>query len=420
MSILQVFKKTEPKEVFIPRGDFSKYKTMYVNRPELEEALLEALETDMNVLVQGTSGIGKTWLTRYVLEENNYYYKIINLASASSSNSIYDCFAKLMSREGWTIRTKYSEYKQASVSIPCAGGEINHTDEYITPVDYYMEFLKFMKHRAHSKGKNRYIIFENFEQILTNKKLIKELTNLIMLVDDDEVSKFNTKFIIIGATNNILDYFSKVSNQDTIDNRLYELPYISTLSYAQSTNLIKRGFDKIGIEFANENEENEYFKYIANKTNGIPQRIHELCLILSRICVKNDYKAEIRLLDEAVAKWIKTSFSNNYTNLQNYMTHGKGKRKNQILYCLGLKDDNSFSAKEVLNDLKSEFPYSNIKTKSITKELKEFTNTNPQLLVFNEISKQYYFSDIKNVLCIRASLYKDSEERVECFNFDQI
>ncbi len=71
---------------------------MYVNRPELEEALLEALETDMNVLVQGTSGIGKTWLTRYVLEENNYYYKIINLASASSSNSIYDCFAKLMSR----------------------------------------------------------------------------------------------------------------------------------------------------------------------------------------------------------------------------------------------------------------------------------------------------------------------------------
>ena len=70
--------------------------------------------------------------------------------------------------------------------------------------------------------------------------------------------------------------------------------------------------------------------------------------------------------------------------------------------------------------LLSEFPYSNIKSKSITKELKEFTNTNPQLLVFNEISKQYYFSDIKNVLCIRASLYKDSEERVECFNFDQI
>ena len=415
-----IFKKLNPSSVFTPRGEFNK--SMYVHRTKIENCFKQALMTNMNILVQGNSGIGKTWLTRSVLEENGYYYKCVNLAQASNCNSIYTCFKTIMCKENWQIRSKYTELKKANVKIPVADGGISHTSEYTNEVDYYLEFLKFMQHRAKDKKQNRYIIFENFEQILENPKLIKELTNLITLVDDDEVAKFKTKFIIIGATNDILKYFSNVTNVNTIDNRLYELPTISFLTYNQTSDLVLRGFKALRINFLDETTKNEYLKFIAWVTNGIPQRIHEFCLILTSKCIDNSYLATESLLQDAKEDWIITSLSKNYSSLLKLMNHsGRGIKRNQILYCLGLKETTNFTAKDILSDLKDEFPTSNKKTKNISSYLNNFCNCNPPLLSFNKDTKEYSFNDIKNVLCIRSTLYKNkTSEQVEYHKFDDI
>ena len=141
-----IFKKLNPSSVFTPRGEFNK--SMYVHRTKIENHFKQALTTNMNILVQGNSGIGKTWLTRSVLEENGYYYKCVNLAQASNCNSIYTCFKTIMCKENWQIRSKYTELKKANVKIPVADGGISHTSEYTNEVDYYLEFLKFMQYRA--------------------------------------------------------------------------------------------------------------------------------------------------------------------------------------------------------------------------------------------------------------------------------
>ena len=63
-------KKLEPELVFTPRnpkvnGD------MYVNRPNLETRLMDAIKGSKNIIVHGDSGCGKSWLYKYIFEQND-------------------------------------------------------------------------------------------------------------------------------------------------------------------------------------------------------------------------------------------------------------------------------------------------------------------------------------------------------------
>ena len=217
-----------------------------------------------------------------------------------------------MAREKWEIRTKYTETKRANLKVPVADGGVSHTAEYDSGIDYFMEFLKFMKHRAKNKKKKRYIVFENFESIINNDDLVRELTNFIIMVDDDEVLKYNTKLIIVAATSDVQKYFKKVSNINTIDNRIMELPEIKTLTTQQSFDLFRRGFNKLDIKFEPEELVTKFEREIAWLTGGIPQRLHEFCLELSLMCMENGWVAEEKFLKEATTTWLSTSLNKNY------------------------------------------------------------------------------------------------------------
>lgn len=108
---------------------------MYVSRPDHERQFKNALRNDLYILVHGQSGTGKTWLTRRVLNEEEYDFKAINLASASSAQSIATCFKNIMSRESWQIRTKYIETKKADLKVTVANGGISHTAEYTNDIE---------------------------------------------------------------------------------------------------------------------------------------------------------------------------------------------------------------------------------------------------------------------------------------------
>lgn len=414
--------KVQLNEVFNPRGKYNS--DMYISRPRYEKGFESALLNDMCILVHGQSGTGKTWLTRNVLENEDYFYKCINLAMASNYKSISECFKNVMLRDNWEIRTKYTEIKNASINVPTiANGGLSHSDEYSTTVDYFMEFLKYMRNKGRNREKNkRYIVFENFESIIGDEELIKELTNLITMIDDEEVIKHNTKFIIIGATKDIHKYFLNLPNINTIENRIFELPEVSTLSTLQCFELIERGFRKLDIYFETSELVEKYKNEITRATGGIPQRLHELCLETSVLCKENQWSAREEFIEIAKKNWITTSLNKNYVSMTKILKYdaSANSRRNQVLYCVAQKDNITFKSSEIDEDIKNEFAES---TKEInivsTKQLNELCRTTPPLLEKIENTNEYSFVDFKYALCLRAILYKE-DERVLKYDFEEI
>jgi hypothetical protein len=80
--------RKSPNEVFTPRSrDINE--RMYVDRPLLEQRLVDALKGDKYVIVHGESGNGKTWLYKRVLAREGVGFEVVNLANAVFSGSFW-------------------------------------------------------------------------------------------------------------------------------------------------------------------------------------------------------------------------------------------------------------------------------------------------------------------------------------------
>lgn len=412
MSIFKADK--QPNEVFNPRSEYNP--DMYIARPEYERSFRLALQSDLCILVHGQSGTGKTWLTRRVLTGQNFEYRVVNLATASNAGSINICLKRIMSSQGWEIRTGRTERMSAGANAGVANGKLETEKNFENHVDYFMEFLKFFNYRAKDKNRKRYIVFENMEAILADDNLIKELANLITLVDDDEVLGFKTKFIIIGATKDIHQYFRKVLNVNTIDNRVYELEDIGTLTTTQARQLVRQGFEKLQIPFISDEVKNDCIEEYVRITGGLPQRLHELCLIFSQLCREYDRTVERDLVKEGIARWIRTSLHKNYVFTARLLDNdGKENSfKNKVLYCLTQKDALYFTKEEIDEELAEEFPVAVGEKSTLaitTRILNELCKCDPPLLCSSEDTfGQYAFVDFKCALCLRAILTKDGEQ----------
>lgn len=417
---MTIFKSNvSPNQVFNPRGEYNS--EMYVKRPEYEIDFESALESDLCILVHGQSGTGKTWLTRRMLEQEDIYYKIVNLATASIENSIYSCFRSIMAREHWEIRVSRTETIAAEIKIPIAGSQLESSSIFDNSVDYFMEFLKFMQYRVRNKAKKRYIVFENMEAILDNDELIKQLANLITLIDDEEVAKYKTKFIIIGATKDIHQYFRKATTVNTIDNRLYELPDIGTLTVKQAKELMRRGFEKLEINFASADIKNDCIEEYTRVTGAIPQRIHELCLSFSQIVRRYGTSVGCEQVNEGIKRWVKTSLNKNYAYISRLLEKNDNVSiKNKVLYCIAQMDELYFCIDDINEELNKEFPvFMKTCTDSSQSALDEFSQCNPPLLNKTEdVFGEYSFVDFKCALCLRVILLKKNEKVLKNNSYD--
>ena len=83
--------KISPDKVFTPRAPQVNDR-MYVQRPKLEQRLIDAFNANKYIVIHGESGNGKTWLYKKVFAENEIHVDVLNLGQATSTGSLEEAF----------------------------------------------------------------------------------------------------------------------------------------------------------------------------------------------------------------------------------------------------------------------------------------------------------------------------------------
>lgn len=395
-------------DVFKARSKFDIGK--YIVRKKLELEYEDAIKSDLCILIRGNSGVGKTWLTYKMMIQTESHYKIINLALIKSHQTFDNYFKNNIPN----LLIKQTNTKKANANALVATGELSTTTEYIPSHNYFIEFLKAIK--------SDYIIFENFESILGETELIKELGCLITLMDDNIVKKYGTKFIIIGTNTDIQRFFSSLPNSDTIDNRIRELSEIKGFSELECFSFVINGFKKLDIKIPL-TEESNINKKIYKLTCGIPQRLHELCRIISQIHINNEnYNFSYDYVEEAKKMWLVTSFSKNYALLSEMYRNNlrENKNNNYILFIIAEQDSLQFDYLKIHANISEYFPTKNIGKIVVKNYLKKLADTskNNNILVSHD-NDFYSIRDYKTILCLRSMLYLD-EDNVKIYDIQEL
>jgi hypothetical protein len=412
---MNLFRK-DVHQVFTPRSP-EVNPEMYIARPGLEEDLQNALAGTLNILIHGESGCGKSWLYKQVLAKSGAHFAAANLANASRLGSITKEMANLLARSQKPEKTGYSETKQAegSLGIPGVGGAkaiVNHTSEYEVPEKDPLEACLAMI-RKEAGGRSACLVLDNLEAIFGQAKLMKELGDIITLLDDPNYSAYKVKLIIVGIPADVLDYFTRSQNRLTIANRIYEIREVGALTLSQIDEFVRKGFvDELKIHFEGESLKvaQEHIVWI---TMGIPQCLHEYCLEVALLCKVNDWRFEEKFLAAADEKWLRSGLSTNYaavTEMMNERDTSAG-RRNQVLYCLGKVASDTLRHSDVEEILRKEFPNSTTGiTLNVPAVLAEIgKGTNPAIKRTPK-GDSYRFVAPRFRMCIRTMLVKNGDK----------
>lgn len=405
--------RAKPNEVFTPKAPLVN-EDMYITRPHLEKTLKRAIDGTYHIIVHGDSGSGKSWLYKNVLREIGCEYITINLPNASSNQSISETFKWFLNQLDDVKKVEYTEKKMAEVSGVVAKGQIDHVNKYVlTEKEPFLQCLEYVRKKA--KQKQGLIVFENLEAIFKDENLMRELGNLILLLDDEVYAKFNVKFLIVGVPNGIKEYFSKIDNTSSISNRLEEIPQVSKLSKDQVRKFVIKGFvEKLKIELDSTQLE-ELIDDVYWSTLGIPQRLHEYCLKVAFALEDCGWTYNQDVLALSKVDWINQSLTSNYLIIEKLMNSRDTvvQRKNQVLYALGKINKEEFKSSDIEDLVINEFPSTAQVTMNIGQVLSEIANSDNPLIKKTPKGDSYTFVDPKFCICIRMMLAKNADGRVE-------
>lgn len=406
-------KTKNPEEVFTPRAS-EVNESMYVKRPDLEAALERGLRSGMHLLIHGESGSGKTWLYKRVLKYLDVEVYIANLANASRLKSINAEFSNLVNREQQPRQTAYSETKKADLNAAFASTGVQHQDQYV--LGEMEPFEACLSHIRSSSGKKKAIlVLDNLESIIEDLSLLKELADIITLLDDSRYASYNVSLLIVGVPGSLREYYQSIPSLSTVANRIREIPEVSRMTLQECKDLIHQGFIT-ELKYDSKNM-NMVMSHISWVTDRPPQKIHEYCLELAFLGENNDKRINQNLLDEADKFWLKQSLSANYSVIESMMNERDTKvgRRNQTLYSLGLVESEEFKWSDIETILRREFPDS---TNDLTLNLRQILSSlavekNP-IIKRSPKGDAYCFFDPKYRMCLRAMLRKsNSADQVE-------
>jgi hypothetical protein len=394
------------EEVFTPRNR-AVNDEMYVARPDLEQSLLRAMRGSKHAMLFGESGNGKSWLYKHLFAKERIPYIVANCGNAGRLGTLTEEIYKCCLPSGHLTKTGVEDTKEAVIKAPIiAEAKINSINKYDRLND---EPLLAAFRYLSSKNSRTVLVIENLEAILDDQKLIDELCNIILLVDDDRYAECNVKLLIVGTPNGVVDFFGRSRNLQSISNRITEVSKVSGLSPEQVGQLIKLGFEKLSIRITPE-ESLSLKNYVVYMTLGIAQRVHELCSAIAYCAEVDNWMFSKSLFTPASQDWLGGSLRASYVVVESHLNSIETTvgRRNQVIFSIGLLNRSPFVSSEIEALIRREFPdtipETNMGIGSILSELCEPGNP---LLKKGDKLNYYNLLDPLHVMTIRLILKKD-------------
>lgn len=404
-----------PETVFTPRNH-EVNTAMYVSRKHLEREFSSAVQRNMNLMLHGESGCGKTWLYKQFFATRGIYYEILNLGAAVRHRSI-EAELRLRFDEGRTIvQTGQADEMEAKANIIAfTGGTKTRKDYKVPEKDWYLATLARISEAA--SGSPAYLVLDNLESAARKPEIVEEIANLILLIDDARYAKFNVKLLLVGVPTSARDFFSNIEDGAPISNRILELPEVSRLDGDECATLVRKGFIRELRYVVPDHTVYQVSSKASWITDGIPQRLHEYCLQLARISFERRFiyvgatNEPADDLAEAQIEWARESLSSDYVTIENCVARAQESRERrlQLLYCIGQLTSREFTLADLREELKRHFPIRvpNPDRARIEQHANDLLTSPHQILKMNIRRDRYVLFEPRHKLMLRAIIMRD-------------
>lgn len=404
-----------PQDVFTPRAP-TVNSEMYIHRRDLEKLFKRYILGNKHIVLCGESGVGKSWLYKKILSEQGVDYYVCNLANVHRLGTINLVTKDLADDLLGIKKVSFTESKSAEANIAIAKGSLSNVGTFrISEKDPFAELLNAIRDKSGSKA--ACLVFENLEQIISDEKLIREFTGLLLLLDDERYSRFHVNIIVVGTPCDLRDYIVSLDNSNTVINRINELPEVGSLSPEGAAIFIEKGFFKL-LKLKVADDESDKIKgklinEIVYYTDAVPQFLHELCLEIAVNSIDNENIIDDKCIIGGLIEWVKTSMISEIALIrENLSSNGKKiGRNNQALLAMALIDKPEFTAREVEDTIRKQFPKSTKNKKlNVARILTGFIGNSAPLIRQSKIGNTYRFKSPKAKVIIRVLLDKADNE----------
>jgi hypothetical protein len=397
-------------EVFTPRNA-EVNDAMYIHRPLHETELTRAVEGSLHAVLCGESGSGKSWLQRHVAQKNKWKTFYANAGNAARYRTLTGTIANAIYDEDDREWIEYSQKLVGEIGMLGMKGATEAGRVYEVKSKELL-LRAFKKAREKAGDAVAVVVIDNLEAIFKKADLMEELGNIILLLDDPDYATHRIKLLIVGVPAEVVEYYQRIENLETVANRLKEIPAVTGLNWGQVEDFVTRGFlNQLKIDLGAEIIAT-IAKYVAYVTLGIPQRLHEYCEILAFNIEDSEWRYDPGLLKKADEKFLNNSLRKAYAVLETSMNERRTKtgRRNQVLYALGKMSKTEFDAGEVESLVRSEFPVSTSNTTlAVGQMLGDLSAGDSPLLRRSAKLANYRFSDPRYLMCIRVVLQKTGD-----------
>lgn len=405
--------KVAPEKVFTPRAP-QVNDSMYVKRERLERRLIDAFNANKYIVIHGESGNGKTWLYKKVFAEKGIHFDVVNLGQAAATGSIESAFKQKLGEWGRSSLT--SQETNSSAGFKPGGMGIDHSmksSQTFHARSPFMSLLEAVRFRAHG-DKPAALVLDNFESIVNDADMVRQIGGLIVSADDESFSQFDVQVVIVGVPGNLKEILVNISNSAPVANRLTELPEVARMTETEARNLIQRGFvEQLGFSFSSELDQEKLYTDISFYTDRIAQHLHELCLIISQGAVRNHDIITVGIVEEALETWVADSLSSDVGVIEGVMNaiDTKVGRKNQVLFSLGMCSLEDFKTSDIENIVRENFETSGA-TLNVSQILSGFAAAKHPIIRRAPKQNLRKFVTPKYRMAIRAKLKRTSDGRV--------
>lgn len=410
--------RVKPESVFTPKGKYVNTQ-MYIHRQELENAFKRALRKPKHVIIHGESGCGKTWLYKKIFAERKVTYEVLNSATVNSTGSITAAIKALNARLTPFENKGYEESKDAGASVGLVKGGLKHTSKYeSSSPEPYLELVRALFKKAGSD--ESFLVVENLEHIVKDEKLVKELTSILMYLDDDEYAKYRVRILLVGTPSNLRDYFASADSSQTIINRVQEIPEVSVLETEDVSALAERGLFKM-LKFKCLSDSNTGFneRYLLNAVSwfsaNVPQYVHDFCLELALEAEDNGGIITNDIYRCSLRNWVQDALISENARMETHINSKTTKhgRRNQVIFTLGRILSNEFSVQEVEENLRRLFPISTKgKVLNVSANLNDLASGESPLIRKTPKGTRFRFLDPKIKIMARWMLSKDDDKEI--------